>query len=89
MHSISKSCTSLTLTDRSIYSIEATSKSCLQLFIAVSYFSKKSKNDGAIFMDPVRDSFPFYKRTVQSRTGTKITRQTALSSFLGRSHVNA
>ena len=42
-----------------------------------------------LFMDPVRDSFPFYKRTVQSRTGTKITRQTALSSFLGRSHVNA
>ena len=39
---------------------------------------KKRKNDGAIrrnmlFMDPVCDSFPFYMRTVQSRTGTKIT----------------
>ena len=68
---------------RSIYSIEATSKSCLQLFIAVFLFclkkKKKSKNDGAIrrnmlFMDPVWDSFPFYMRTVQSRTVTKITR---------------
>ena len=45
-----------------------------------SYFAKKkSKNDGAIrrnmlFMDPVWDSFPFYMGTVQSRTGTKITR---------------
>ena len=41
---------------------------------------KKSKNDGAIrrnrlSMDPdVCDSFPFYMRPVQSRTGTKITR---------------
>ena len=38
--------------NRSIYSIEATSKSCLQLFIAVSslYFAKKkAKNDGAIY----------------------------------------
>ena len=70
--------------NRSIYSIEATSKSCLQLFIAVFLFcekkkKKKSKNDGAIrrnmlFMDPVWDLFPFYMGTVQSRTGTKITR---------------
>ena len=40
---------------------------------------KKAKNDGAIrrnmlFMEPVWESFPFYMRTVQSRTGTKITR---------------
>ena len=40
---------------------------------------KKNKNDGTIrrnmlFMDPVWDSFPFYMRTVQSRTVTKITR---------------
>ena len=54
----------------------------LQLLIAVFLFclKKKSKNDGAIrrnmlFMDPdVCDSFPFYMRPVQSRTGTKITR---------------
>ena len=40
---------------------------------------RKSKYDGAIrrnmlFMDPVWDSFPFFMRTVQSPTGTKITR---------------
>ena len=40
---------------------------------------RKSKNDGAIrrnmlFMDRVWDSFPFYMRTVQSQTGTKVTR---------------
>ena len=40
---------------------------------------RKSKNDGAIrrnmlFMDLVKDSFPFYMRTVQSQTGTKVTR---------------
>ena len=71
----------ITHINRSIYSIETTSKSCLQLFIAVFLFceKKKSKNDGAIrrnmlFMDPVWDSFPFYMRTVQSRTGTKISR---------------
>ena len=59
-----------------------------------SYFAKKKAKmmepyeKNMLFMDPVCDSFPFYKRTVQSRTGTEITRQTALSSFLGRSHVN-
>ena len=66
--------------NRSIYSIEATSKSCLKLFIAVFLFLiRKSKNDRAIrrnmpFMDPVWDLFPFYMRTVQSQTGTKVTR---------------
>ena len=60
-----------------------------------SYFAKKKTKlmepyeKNMLFMDPVCDSFLFYKRTVQSRTGTEITRQTALSSFLGRSHVNA
>ena len=52
------------------------------LFTAVIHSSvlillRKSKNDGAIrrnmlFMDPVWDSFPFYMRTVQSQTGTKV-----------------
>ena len=41
------------------------------------YFAKKSKNDGAIYMKKHAiygwDSFPFYMRTVHSRTGTKIT----------------
>ena len=64
---------------------------------------RKSKTDGAIqtnmiFMDPVWDSFPFCMRrlrTVQSQTGTKITRvgsatdRHGLSSFLGQSHVSA
>ena len=65
---------------RSIYSIEATSKSCLQLFIAVFLLCKKkqkwwshTKKLNMLFMDPVWDSFPFYMRTVQSQTGTKIT----------------
>ena len=46
-----------------------------------SYFAKKKKQKWwshtkkhAIYMDPVWDSFPFYLRTVQSQTGTKITR---------------
>ena len=66
--------------NRSIYLVEATPKSCLQLFIAVFLFLiRKSKNDRAIrrnmlFMDPVWDSFPFYMRTVQSQTGPKVTR---------------
>ena len=66
---------------RSIYSTEATSKSCLQLFIAVFLLCKKkqkwwshTKKLNMLFMDPVWDSFPFYMRTVQSRTVTKITR---------------
>ena len=66
---------------RSIYSIEATSKSSLQLFIAVFLLCKKkqkwwshTKKLNMLFMDPVWDSFPFYMRTVQSRTVTKITR---------------
>ena len=49
---------------------------------SVLIFLRKSKTDGAIqtnmiFMDPVWDSFPFCMRrlrTVQSQTGTKITR---------------
>ena len=64
-----------------VWAVEATSKSCLvQLFIAVFLFLiRKSKNDRAIrrnmlFMDPVWDSFPFYMRTVQSQTGTKVIR---------------
>ena len=67
--------------NRSIYSIEDTSRSCLHfLLIAVFLFcQEKAKNDGAIqrnmlFMDPVWDSFPVYMRTVQSQTGTKVTR---------------
>ena len=55
MHSISKSCTSLTLTDRSIYSIEATSKSCLQLFIAVFLFCLKKKKK-AKMMEPYEET---------------------------------
>jgi len=65
--------------NRSIYSIEATSKCCLKLFIDTSglILLRKGKNDAAIprnmlFTDPVWDSFPFYMRTVQSQTGTKI-----------------
>ena len=66
--------------NRNTYSIAATSKSCSQLFIAVFLFLiRKSKNDRAImrnmlFMDPVWDLFPFYMRTLQSQTGTKVTR---------------
>ena len=82
--------------NRSIYSIEATSKSSVftVIYSSVLILLKKAKlmdpyEKNMLFMDPVCDSFPFYKRTVQSRTGTEITRQTALSSFVGRSHVNA
>ena len=76
MHSISYWCNPLI--NRSIYSIEATSKSCLQLFIAVFLFcAEKAKMIGPyqeklLFMDPVRDLFPFYMRTVQPQTGAKV-----------------
>lgn len=52
----------------------------LLILIAVLLIcQEKTKNDGAIwrnmlFMDLVWDSFPFYLRTVQSQTGTKVTR---------------
>ena len=79
MHSISKWC--IPHINRSTYSIEDTSKSCLHfLLIAVFLFcQEKAKNDGAIrrnmlFMDPVWDLFPVYMRTVQSQTSTKVTR---------------
>ena len=56
--------------NQSIYSIEATSKSCLQLLIAVFLFCwEKAK-----MMDPVWDSFLFYLRTVQSQTRMTATR---------------
>ena len=76
MHSISYWCNPLI--NRSIYSIEATSKSCLQLFIAVFLFCvEKAKNNRAIprnmlFVDPVRDLFPFYMRMVQPQTGANV-----------------
>ena len=93
MHSISKWCNP-SHKPKHIFSWSYFQVLFTVIYSSVLIFLKKSKNDGAIrrnmlFMDAVRDSFPFYKRTVQSRTGTKITLQTALSSFLGRSHVNA
>ena len=77
MNSISYWCNPLI--NRSIYSIEATSKSCLQLFIAVFLFCvEKAKiiepyqETCFIFMDPVRDLFPFYMRMVQPQTDAKV-----------------
>ena len=65
--------------NRRIYSTEATSKSCLQLFILqCSYFAKKKQK----MIEPYEETCylwtrseirsPFYM--VQSQTGTKITR---------------
>ena len=91
---------SLTLNSKHIFNWSYFQVLFTVIYSSVLILLKKSKTDGAIrrnmlFMDPVWDSFPFYIRTVQSRTCAKITvadptrSQTALSSFLGRSHANA